>query len=1305
MAEVNAQMQIDRIREIEFAFNSLSKKQAELAEQIEQEEDAVRLEEIGAEIAEYKKRLEDWRKELLDLREFSSLSEEDKEVRRGYEKRLNLDFVETVRREEKLKKRIQEVREMPPPSPAVVAGTSEPAGSLTDRARSLNNLTKRVLGKMHKEGGKDNFRATPTDEEGRERFEDMEALDNAVAEMARMAGIKKERPDISLIADGAINIGTFRDGEYIPTALKDITEPFSMNSLHITPSMGLRPYVPQPNLTEEELAELDKKYGVKELKNKLRDIMLGYRIDEYDGIKNNLGARQSIARASERMIAAVNELTAGSAMFQAIHSSDPEERVWAQKTMFEIFEGAGNEYEHLANEYIDSLDPETLEKKSKEREAYAREMRSMGEQGIRHVSDPSNMFGAFVLMNFCPPLAIALLAPMLLPNLIAWMSQKGAESAAFAAKDLYSLRLQEKSGVMTAKAMGNIILAKVVPPLVAGVSPEEMSRLIDAAKDETRAWGGKAQEELVKVLERVSKLCADGKTVEPGSAAFAELVKGMKNIGVEFSTKMLDISSDGEVGVGVARMLAGRDMAEAAPGAALFESVDSENGLSYEIRSREVKVGEIPNPPLFKSESEVVKNMTGSIIKDGENYISNLGQIQETVTAFNRNLPSYLWSRAKGGEERKSVEQLGKDFFQQYMSGADFESSLFKKEILRGKGQRSGVIQGVIDKNIYLSQMTQSDAVMGMISLRKPGDAELGKNINDSSFHYVRYGMARDDKGVRVGRNIDVKPPAIFSVMKVMGKKVSEEERREEQLEQEKKKTRALLAKLEAFSALSPGSAEEAHAKEELKRLVKETRDAYTEQKSKKPEDAKTEEIKEVDPDSARFKENVLLPLEQALGLTEKVQGQGGEQPTGANKLRDIDLPLLLKETELEKKRVITESRYCKIKGHDMLSAFMTDMSMRIVPQEAWGAIYTLDRKFMDARERNQRAETRAKEDPLVKDILKDNPKESNQFNLITKNVALAAEKLHEANKLSIAAFVMSKQLQAETERRIARGGEVPSPAENMVASVMTGMLSQAASLEMEAAPIMAKAASMASEGFSKDFSAPAAAALTTIVTGHARSVAELTGGDLLYKRIGQAEESLGHDIRKMIKEPASDKTPGNTDNALDKALNSGLLSGSVWGGDLSENLRDVVLSMRTPDWEDGGAELKSAREEASEYARELYVMRKKRDQLTNEELRKLLNVGVSVEDIEKNGPEKWKDTVSLLTAWGNETSMSGLVTRLVGSHLDAEIGGATGRVLTQSPGQKSDTPLPENASSISPRRSEEPAPGQEDGFLGIFNM
>lgn len=1138
-----------------------------------------------------------------------------------------------------------------------------------------------------------NFRRVSYDENQKEQFDDLAALDIAIKTSAEHAGIKRERPDISLIADGSVGVGVFNGREYVQRSFSEAPETFSVNSVHMTPTIGLRPYIPKPRITPDEERALEEKYDVAGLRGRIRDIMLGYKVDEYQGISMNMDSRQAALRASERMIMAVNELTTSSSMFQAIHSADPEERIWAQKAMIEIFESAGNEYEYHVNNLIDRLDPVLLQKKAKDLENYSREMKSLGEQGIRQTTDPSNMFAIFVLMHFCPAFAIALVVPMLLPNLLSWGAHGMSERAVFGAKDAEALRIQEKSGAMSAKVMGNMILSRIVPTLANGVSPEELSRFVDSIKDNMRGFGSKLQSEIAKSLAEITKLTEDGRTIVRGSAAYQKAEELFKGLSVEVAKTMLDITEDGSIGVSVERMKAVRDVAEASEGSRLFEIDGDVSDSVYCIKTRPA---DAENPPLFTPGSVMSKSLTENVMSDARKYAENLGVIQDTMLMRNENIRNKYKAQKKvlerelegtmSPEKRAETEEKLKGLTELLDGMYAFEDMVKDNPDLafvsrRPAGYREDLPEiralsdgdsgernfSEIERFGFKNQSAHSDAVAGMLMLRKP-DGQINPN---SAFHYTRYGFARDEMGVRVGKNVDVKLPTVFSSFKAMQDAVRGErevvgvirgefDKSVAELERNTRTTEKMcslfgtVGKDELFEKMK-----NAHSGEFLS-LLRAEKDDIRNIIGEIDNNART-----ADSDRER---NLWEKVGAAVRAVQDLAADGVD-----NETKEMNIAVLSGEIvkNMEELHSGAKERYesaCRgvvaqrSKGDDLLGAWMADMSMRIVPQEAWGGVYSLDDKFLIAREKGAQREER-----FLQSI---GGSDGGKTRAMLESVRIASEKMHEANKLSLVAFIISRQIQAEREKRKAAGIKEPGFAEIMAASTMAGMLADAAALELEAAPVLASASALVldvQKGNKKELSGtpleglsqPQAAEVCGLIASCVNDTASITGGGLLAERIAEAGEKLGYDIREMscsYSEYLAGNSSGErgtseqTGATLRRVLDSGMLSGSIYvSGDGKVRWNEWIDPKGPAVDLTGGADV---REVFAKETRNLYKMKKGCDFAANRELRKLV-------DVESKDRGRWNDTISLLTSWCNETSMSGLLSKLIGTHVDADVANA----------------------------------------------
>lgn len=1186
----------------------------------------------------------------------------------------------------------------PEPTGETGGSNSEPGENAGDiSAREIAETVNFIEGIQKNTGS--NYRRFAKTQDGEEDFRNIKEIDSAIDHAAEEAGIKRERPDIATMAAMSVGIGTgvSHNGRYEVTPFGGTDRGYSLNSIHITPSLGLKKYIPEPNITAEEDRQLREEYDVASLKERVRNIMLGYRIDEYSRIAGNTDSRTAMIHASENMVHAANDLVISSQLFNIISSPNPEHRVWAQKIMMEVFEDAANEFEYHANNLIDRLDPAILEKKARDREKYAKEMEALGKQGIQQVTDPSNMFAIFVLMNFCPVFAVGLLVPMLLPNLVSWGTHRMAEHASFAAKDEASLRTQEKSSVMSAKIMGNALIAKIVPIMGCDASPEELTRFIESIKDELKKYGVELQGQIAKGLDEVSKMTGDGKTIVPGSAAAGKVEEIFRIISERAVSTMLEINENGETGAIVERVKAVGDIAKLTKSADFFTLYDNPDTGICGLKLRE-------KDKMFTSESAYSKKLTESHVRDAESFIEDINQILTfgTVTSetYGKRLEISARSstnknfREKVAEAKKKLETENKKRDEFLRKRSPFYMDLKEKRKKRGENPLN-IAKRTKDRKILSSrtireygfsmQKTHSEILGVMLSLQKDGT----KLDSNSPLHYTKYGYSRNKKGVRVGKSVDIKAPTLYSaVMSVSGaiqkSAVSEKEieknlnRKIKELNREKTELKKLadifkIDEDELIVGINTIFSKEISPEERIEKIEPFVKNL--EHEIKKLEEGQRDDEGGVYLEKLKDLKKKMEDFQKTLAGNEKNENStvspDDDIAASAQEIRRALLGYseqLEKDIQMEIDRMVSE----KSRRDDLIVAFVSDMSMRIVPQEAWGAIYSLDTKFLDAREINSRTEKEILErhQKFLKGFKNEDTENIEKIKGIKSAMELAGEKLHEANKLSLAAFVLSKQVHTEQAARAARGEGGPEHAtltEKMALSTISGFLIQASILEKEAAPVMARGimeirdmdnlARSEGKGQLSSFLSDMSSMLKNCVESSTR----YTGGKLLGERIAEASDSLGYNIRDMVSEyagmipvnPGEEAEAGTgTKGALLRAIDSEELSGRVsFNGPFNSKVDSIARNAESSSevWE-----VQSNRkhyENALDEMNKLQDMQRKSDLFLNEEFRSLSLVG--------NGPEQEKKLdrmMSTLTAWCNNTAVSGLLANLLGTHLDADV-------------------------------------------------
>lgn len=910
-------------------------------------------------------------------------------------------------------------------------------------------------------------RTAPSEKSG------VQSLDEAIRSVAHERGVKYEPVNVRAVAAKSIR-GMDGDGKY------------NMNMIRITPSAGVMEYLPKPDLGEEREEELSKAHDADGMKDRISGIMLGFAKDKVGGVCASKSLRQSILEASTNMTKAVNALVTDGTLFHTLNSPDPEERIWGARKLHEVFELAGEKYEEEALKFVDSLDFATLKKLAESSEEYSREMGGLWNSNRNALADPSNMFASFVLLNFCPLFALALLIPMLMPMFASWYSGKRAEDLKIDMNDEEALRAEAKASIIAARISGNAMMANIVSMLVCEVAPSELQKEMEKFHSESSSVVEKMRERLAKAFLEAGRSTADGKTVTGKGAAHLGLTSALEEVSLEAAKLVVgaagDVDENGfcEPGLKFAeRMGALREVATTYSGMEMFEVDFDETTSKPRMKLDETHLETMNKKGGFYSA------LASDIKADAENYLEN------------QNLVS---------------------------SVADYAAQYARME------GRSGVV---------------GETVLEMLRLRKLDATNAGVVNENSAYHYSRYGFTRLSNGVRVGKQVDVKSSTILSAVKCLSKYIRPEtlaalEEVFEQMEKKKNEGQTTARKF----LLNECNAEDDNC-------VLSVVSAAKNKNSDLDEDILKKEV---------------------VNVFENITTQFGYEPSFE------DIESLLNEQILDMKKRSAES---PVRG------FIADMSMRIVPQEAWGSLCGVDEDFLKENKRLNR--------DLPFSLRPELERDENGFSV--SEVVAACEKMHEARKSLIVAAVLSRQLEVEMAARVARGEDVPSTAERLVASALAAHVSNACRMEREAAPALEK------------FDRLPKTKRNTPAFNHLSSFVFAAHADL-----GTRKKSLGERLGDF---------------------------GRVLGADVVKTLSKAKVADE-----------------------KLLFENKKEDVAAEMSKRALKMESELVEDLMNNlaeMDEKWtREFVSTSVSWCNATSMSGLLGKLVGRHVDAEVSSAS---------------------------------------------
>lgn len=343
-------------------------------------------------------------------------------------------------------------------------------------------------------------------------------------------------------------------GNVTNVPLKEVKEhgldSIDIDDVHITPSLALKGLIPPCSLSQEKQEALCRKYDTQGLQRKLTDIMVKYRETEYDVLSRpDSTAKDGVRAGSEKMIKAMNMLMSQEGLFPALFSPNKEEAYWALQETMKVWGNAVADYESQNNRMINKLDRETLEKKAKADETLFKEMSSIAHSSFNSMSDPQMMLAMFIVACVCPPLAMGLMAPHVIPAMVAPMAAKSVKRGKEKISNIEVLRRSVKAKDMSSSASAMAMLSTILPLMQAGVPPSDMRKYINGQINNYQKLQSAIEGHIHKAYAGLAQsLEANGKTLKLNSPAYHDFVSTLCSMGQETVKIVLGVSNVDEEG-------------------------------------------------------------------------------------------------------------------------------------------------------------------------------------------------------------------------------------------------------------------------------------------------------------------------------------------------------------------------------------------------------------------------------------------------------------------------------------------------------------------------------------------------------------------------------------------------------------------------------------------------------------------------------------------------------------------------------------------------------------------------------------
>lgn len=529
-------------------------------------------------------------------------------------------------------------------------------------------------------------------------------------------------------------------GNVTHVPLKEVKEhgldSIDIDDVHITPSLALKGLIPPCSLSQEKQEALCRKYDTQGLQRKLTDIMVKYRETEYDVLSRpDSTAKDGVRAGSEKMIKAMNMLMSQEGLFPALFSPNKEEAYWALQETMKVWGNAVADYESQNNRMINKLDRETLEKKAKADETLFKEMSSIAHSSFNSMSDPQMMLAMFIVACVCPPLAMGLMAPHVIPAMVAPMAAKSVKRGKEKISNIEVLRRSVKAKDMSSSASAMAMLSTVLPLMQAGVPPSNMRKYINGQINNYQKLQSAIEGHIHKAYAGLAQsLEANGKTLKLHSPAYHDFVSTLCAMGQETVKIVLGVSNVDEGG-----------NAEIA-------------GLHIKTLDSIGRIADLSGKVNFFDAHITLNDVENEKDSKGKKPYS----LADVRFEFTQRAPEEILSEvSKGGKidpsDKVIIDDMAHDA-NEYMKNLNsmvnfgIYSSWERFDRLR-KDDRSSCVSHIIRNMLSPTR-----------EIRREDSTEIWAEI--TSQNYNKYGIIESGSGLQVGKMADVRVSTIVSLLK-----------------------------------------------------------------------------------------------------------------------------------------------------------------------------------------------------------------------------------------------------------------------------------------------------------------------------------------------------------------------------------------------------------------------------------------------------------------------------------------------------------------------------------------------------------
>jgi len=293
--------------------------------------------------------------------------------------------------------------------------------------------------------------------------------------------------------------------------------------------------LPAPELTAEQLFRLEKQVDAAGLSKRISDIMLGYKMDTYDGVAGGDTYERSVRKANVKLFEAIRELASEySPMHGILTSPDPDIRIWGIRKTAQILEQAAAVYEKDCLRRIEKISPDVLRRKQQSEREWFNRARGMSRMIYDRTAEPHNMMGILCFAAIAGPWSVLI---FLLPLMAAMLETKRAHRRHLflerQAQSAAGYIAREKSNAMAIRIMGNMALPEVLISLASGESPAAVLAKINGLSEKYSKLTDYLEDGLYSTLFRYESQKARSGPLSPGDPQLRQLNMDIKKLVVE----------------------------------------------------------------------------------------------------------------------------------------------------------------------------------------------------------------------------------------------------------------------------------------------------------------------------------------------------------------------------------------------------------------------------------------------------------------------------------------------------------------------------------------------------------------------------------------------------------------------------------------------------------------------------------------------------------------------------------------------------------------------------------------------------